>query len=157
MLGAGLLEPAPGARVAPGLAVAAGFAPGLGGAGLCGVCGIPTGIASSTSRKRSAAVLVTLSMLWRLPPGTLTTIWSPWVTTSASETPAPLTRWPMISTAVSSWVWLGRFPLSPWGVRMTLAPPRRSRPSFGFRAAPPLPVNSTTAYSASSSTSRKPR
>ena len=78
----------------------------LGVSGFCGVCApVPHGEKSlhATSRKRSWAWrLTTSSSSPALSPGTSTTIWlPPWVVTSASATPWPLTRWSMMLRASS--------------------------------------------------------
>ena len=74
-------------------------------------------------------------------PGIDTTMLRPdWVVISASETPAPSTRWRMISTAWSSCSWEISLPASsPWrvGESTICVPPSRSRASFG-----PHPVRS---------------
>jgi hypothetical protein len=58
---------------------------------------------------------------------------SPWVWTSASETPRPLTRRSMMPTAVFMLVWLIAFGLPGWFLasRVMLVPPARSMPSRG--------------------------
>ena len=136
-----------GARLAAGAPEALGPAEAPAepdGAGVGSVDVTPLGCGEPiTSRKFSWAVLVTLAMLARLPPGTLTTMTSPSVTTSASETPALSTRRRMISTAVESWLALTFFPPSALGVRITVAPPLRSRPSLGLSQALPGPRSAT--------------
>src|SRR5829696_7221885 len=59
-----------------------------------------------------------------LPPSTLT---------SDSATPLELTRLRMMSTVVSSCSWVGLPPRGWVGTKVTLDPPRRSRPSRGSR------------------------
>ncbi len=58
---------------------------------------------------------------------------SPWVWTSASETPSPLTRRSMISTAVSMLVLLiaDSWPASGTARSVMLVPPARSMPRRG--------------------------
>ena len=86
-------------------------------------------------------------------PGRDTTMLLPdWVVISASETPAPSTRWRMISTAWSSCSWVISCPAcSPCrdGVSTICVPPSRSRASLGAQ-----PVRSVVTPYTSSPASR---
>lgn len=89
-----------------------------------------------TGRKYSFAVVPTWSRASSesVPLGMLTMMLSrPWVWTSASDTPRPLTRRFMISTAVSMLVLLiaSRSPGSLIAVSVMLVPPARSMPRRG--------------------------
>ena len=111
-----------------GDAVPEGDAEGLG-------CGCPDcGEPAATSRKRSWAVRLTASIRsLRCLPGISTTMFLlPWVLTSDSETPLPLTRSSMIEEASFSWVWEGVFE----AVSVIRVPPSRSRPSCGLQSLP---------------------
>ena len=118
-----------GEAVPPGDAVP--LAVGLGEADGCGV-GAPAP-ASQTGRNRSSAVCWTvLRMDLSCLPGIEMTMLSPAVVTSDSATPKLSTRLRMIDTAWFSESFGGEPPpLTSRGVRMTLVPPSRSRPSRG--------------------------
>ncbi len=65
-------------------------------------------------------------------PGIEMTIWSvPWMTTVASVTPDPLTRFSMICLAWFIDDFDGVLPASVFAVKITCVPPTRSSPSFG--------------------------
>src|SRR6266487_2664800 len=71
-------------------------------------------------------------MSWVFLPGIDTTIWLlPWMTTSASVTPEPLTRSSMICRASLMADFDGVLPLGALASKMTCLPPSRSRPSLG--------------------------
>ena len=65
--------------------------------------------------------------------GMETTMLPPSRLTSDSATPLELTRLRMMSTVVSSCSWVGSPPRGLVGTKVTLDPPRRSRPSRGSR------------------------
>ena len=101
----------------------------------CGAVGAPAATVS-TGRKYSWAVVPTCcwACLLLVPLGMLTMmLLEPWVCTSASETPRPLTRRSMMLTAVSMLVLLIAFGLPgvffAWSVM--LVPPARSIPRRG--------------------------
>ncbi|GAA3155425.1 hypothetical protein GCM10017687_86790 [Streptomyces echinatus] len=99
--------------------------------------GLPAGPLASwarTGRKYSLAVVPTCSWasLELVPLGMLTMMLSdPWVCTSASETPRPLTRRFMMSTAVSMLALLIADPWSAFALSVMLVPPARSMPRRG--------------------------
>src|SRR5262245_15076654 len=127
--------------VAPGDGVAGPLGDGVG----FGTLALVSGVDESTLRNRSSAVAVrALSWSGLASPGTLTTMLrSPWVTTSASATPLPLTRSEMIRLACSSFAPSGAPPPGTVADSVMLVPPCRSRPSFG--AAFLSPVRNTSA------------
>ena len=102
---------------------------GLGGAVGCGAPG-PT---ASTGRNCSCEDLLMASRVsWVGTSGMLTTMLrSPWVVTSAPDTPPASTRWTMMSRAWAScsvetvWLPVRRGSSTIW------VPPSRSRPSLG--------------------------
>lgn len=94
----------------------------------------PLASVARTGRKYSFAVVPTCSRasLELVPLGMLTMMLSfPWVCTSASETPRPLTRRFMISTAVSMLALLIADPWSAFAFSVMLVPPARSMPRRG--------------------------
>lgn len=103
--------------------------------------GVPVALApessvARTGRKYSLAVVPTCcrASFEFVPLGMLTMMFrSPWVWTSASETPRPLTRRFMISTAVSMLVLLiaDSWPASGTARSVMLVPPARSMPRRG--------------------------
>ncbi len=100
-------------------------------------CGWP-GAMAATSRKRSWAVCLTVSTRSPLVgPGISTTMLSlPWVPTSDSATPLPLTRWSMMPRASSRFAGVMSWPLAVLAFSVMRVPPCRSRPSFGFHTPP---------------------
>lgn len=87
-----------------------------------------------TGRKYSLAVVPTCSRAFSelVPLGMFTMMLRlPWVCTSASETPSPLTRRFMISTAVSMLALLIADPWSDFASSVMLVPPARSMPRRG--------------------------
>ena len=68
---------------------------------------------------------------WVSLPGTDTTMFDPSVLTSALPTPKPLIRFSRIVLVVAMSLLLILAPSSATGVRVTVVPPRRSRPSAG--------------------------
>jgi hypothetical protein len=106
----------------------------------------------TTWRNRNRAVSPTCliaSLFW---PATDTTIWLlPCVTTSGSDTPRPLTRFSMICRASSRFAADGVLPPGSLAINVSVVPPTRSRPSFGFSRPcqcdrVPGPVKKTNAY-----------
>ena len=99
---------------------------------------------AATSRKRSCAVALTASTRsLRFWPGISTTIWLlPWVPTSDSETPLPLTRWSMIPRASSRLAADGLLPAAVLASSVIRVPPCRSRPSLGCHT----PASATPPY-----------
>src|SRR3954447_10517128 len=85
----------------------------------------------ATVRNRSCAVRVAVSTReLDVSPGTSTTmIWLPWVVTSASETPEPLTRSSMMLAASLRLSFDGL----PSAIIVIRVPPLRSSPSAGFQ------------------------
>ncbi len=113
--------------------------------------GVAATCSISCGRRFSSAVPPTSLMSLAPAPGTDTTIRSlPWVTTSAEETPRPLTRLVMIWRAWSMDDLEGALPPEVSALRITWAPPSRSRPSLGVRD---WPGQKTTPYR----TTNKPR
>lgn len=95
----------------------------------------PLGATARTGRKNSLAVVPTWSaaFCWLPPLGMFTMIvLSPWVCTSASETPMPLTRRSMIPVAMSMLDLLIALGSVDFAVSVMLVPPARSIPSRGL-------------------------
>ncbi len=98
--------------------------------------------ASSTGRNRSWAVCCTVArMFWSCLPGIEMTMLLLAVVTSDSATPKLSTRLRMMETAWSSASFVTFAPFSARGVRMTLVPPSRSRPSRGEYLSPRLSLS----------------
>jgi len=100
-----------------------------------------------TLRNRIWAGVPTWRMSWLFVPGTETMIVrSPSVTTVASATPNPLTRFSMMSRAVLRLSRVMFCPAPGLATRVSVVPPIRSRPSLGLRRLPndPLPVTITS-------------
>ena len=100
-----------------------------------GVCTAPAGGQRSASRrKRSWAVepIVRSRSLSTLPGISTTMMSLPWVETSDSATPAPLTRLLMIPTASSSLSLVTDPPPEALAWSVIRVPPWRSSPSLGF-------------------------
>ena len=98
--------------------------------GVVVACAVTGGITSG--RKFRLAAWPSLLMSWVFLPGIETTIWLlPWITTSASVTPEPLTRSSMICRASLIADFDGALPLGAFASKMTCLPPSRSRPSLG--------------------------
>src|SRR3954453_14214244 len=74
----------------------------------------------------------------------------PWVPTSASATPLPLTRWSMIPRASSRFWGVTFSPLAVLAASVIRVPPCRSSPSLGFHTAP----RATPTYSAPTTTAK---
>ncbi len=112
-----------------GLADGLGWSEALGGVPGCGC--------PATSRKRSCAVRLTaFTRSDRFSPGISTMMLrTPWVDTSASETPLPLTR---ASTMLAACLSLVSVTASPSEIADSVirVPPSRSRPSRGFQVPP---------------------
>ena len=110
-----------------GLADSEGCAAGVPG------CGWP-----ATIRNRSWAVRLTESTrLEAFSPGISTMMLRlPWVVTSASATPCPLTRWSTMSAAWLSLVWVTSLSPLVMAESVIRVPPSRSRPSRGFQVWP---------------------
>lgn len=95
---------------------------------------LPVASCARTGRKYSLAVVPTWSRasLELVPLGMFTMMLrSPWVCTSASETPRPLTRRFMMSTAVFMLALLSADPWSAFASSVMLVPPARSMPRRG--------------------------
>src|SRR4051812_25142152 len=108
-----------------------------------------------SGRNRSWAVWPTVLAWSPLAPGTEMMIRSrPWVTTSASATPRPLTRRSMIWRAWSSAAELGGWLSVVLACSVTWVPPCRSRPSFGLAESP---VKNTSAYRTTKMPASAPR
>jgi hypothetical protein len=118
--------------------------------GLVGVVGgvvggfcVSAGYDAATTRKRSCAVspIVCARLESTLPGISTMTMSLPWVVTSASETPEPLTRELMMSLA---WLSLSLVTVPPMACacRVMRVPPWRSSPSLGFQ----FPSDATVRY-----------
>jgi hypothetical protein len=103
------------------------------------VTGWNTGTAGiTTPRKLRTAALPNFATSVFVLPGIEITIWlEPWMTTVASVTPEPFTRFSMICLAWFIDDFDGVLPVSVvFAVKMTCVPPTRSRPNLGVCRAP---------------------
>ncbi len=127
----GAAEPVP---VAAGAAAGVPVAP-ADGVALGAGAWTPLGARARTGRKNSFAVVPTWSAAVCLSPplGMFTMMLrSPWVCTSASETPIPLTRCSMIPVATSMLVLLIALGSLDFALSVMLVPPARSIPRRGL-------------------------
>jgi hypothetical protein len=132
---AGALAPADGLP-AGALALALGAADG----GFSAVCAVSPVTPISIRNRICAACDRSLSWSSALPARETTMFRSPWITTSASDTPSALTRFSMMSRACSMLSFDGTWPPCTEAMYVACVPPTRSRPSLGCRRSVTLPL-----------------
>ena len=102
------------------------------GDGVAAGCGVPAATASTGRNCSCEDLLIASRTSWVGISGMLTTMLrSPWVVTSAPDTPPASTRWTMMSRAWFSCSVETVWPAVVFGSRMIWVPPSRSRPSLG--------------------------